>query len=47
MRSGTRADGTLIDPVMPWRNFSRMTDTELQALWRHLAALPPRPAGGR
>lgn len=47
MRSGTRADGTLIDPVMPWRNFSRMTDTELRALWRHLASLPPRPAGGR
>lgn len=47
MRSGTRADGTLIDPVMPWRNFSRMTDTELRALWRHLEAVPPRPAGGR
>ncbi|MBL9099520.1 MAG: hypothetical protein JNL82_01115 [Myxococcales bacterium] len=47
MRSGTRADGTLIDPVMPWRNFSRMTDIELRALWRHLESLPPRPAGGR
>lgn len=47
MREGTRRDGTAIDPVMPWRNFSKMTDLELRALWLHLSALPARPSGGR
>lgn len=47
MREGTRRDGTVIDPVMPWRNFSRMTDVELRALWQHLRASPGKPAGGR
>lgn len=47
MRAGIGRDGAAIDPVMPWRNFSQMTDLELSALWQHLSALPPRPAGGR
>lgn len=47
MRQGVRRDGTPIDPVMPWRNFSRMTDVELAALWAHLRAVPARPSGTR
>lgn len=47
MREGISREGDAIDPVMPWRNFSQMTDLELRALWLHLSALPPRPAGGR
>lgn len=47
MREGTRPDGTAMSPVMPWRNFSQMTDVELAALWAFLRTVPARPAGGR
>lgn len=47
MRSGIRRDGSAIHPVMPWRNFARMTDVEISALWAHLSSLPPRTAGTR
>ena len=48
MREGRRPDGTAINPAqMPWRNFSRMTDLELHAIWLYLAQLSPRPRGGR
>ncbi len=47
IRTGTRKDGTAIDPVMPWRNFSKMTDDEITALWLHLRTVPPRAAGTR
>lgn len=45
MRQGTRPDGTLIDPRMPWAYTAWMTDTELDALWIWLGTLPPRPTG--
>ncbi len=48
MRTGVSKDGHHIDPrQMPWRNFNRMTDVELGALWLYLAQLPPRPFGNR
>ncbi|MEZ4595316.1 MAG: c-type cytochrome, partial [Chloroflexota bacterium] len=33
IRTGVRPDGSTIDPMMPWQNFSKMTDVELEALW--------------
>ena len=47
MREGRRPDGTRIDPFMPWKAFTRMSDTELDALWAFLQTKPARPAGGR
>lgn len=47
MREGKRPDGTALDAFMPWRNYARMSDVELGALWAYLRTLPPRPAGSR
>lgn len=47
MREGKRRDGTAIDPAMPWRIYSRMTDTELKAVWAYLRTVPPREKGNR
>ena len=44
MRTGTRPDGSELHPLMPWREFGTMTDTELDALWAHFGTLPPAPA---
>ena len=43
MRTGVRPDGRELHPLMPWREFGTMTDTELDALWAHFGALPPAP----
>lgn len=40
LREGKRPDGSDIDPFMPWNMTSRMTDTELRALWAFLSQLP-------
>ena len=44
MRTGTRPDGSELHPLMPWREFGTMTDTELDALWAHFGTLPPAPS---
>jgi cytochrome c553 len=42
LRTGTRPDGSLIDPLkMPWPSFALMTDTEIQALYAYLRSLEP------
>ena len=41
MRTGLRPDGTLVDSLMPWHVFRRMTDEELSAMWSYLESLPP------
>ena len=43
MRAGVRPDGRELHPMMPWREFGTMTDTELDALWAHFGTLPPTP----
>ena len=43
IRTGQRPDGRELHGFMPWRIYAAMTDEELQALWRHLSALPPLP----
>ena len=44
MRTGVRPDGRELHPLMPWREFGTMTDTELDALWAHFGTLPPAPS---
>jgi mono/diheme cytochrome c family protein len=46
-RSGKRPDGSAINPVMPFAILKVMNDTDLEALYMHLKALPPRPEGQR
>lgn len=42
LRTGTRPDGSLIDPLkMPWPSFSPMTDVEIEALYTYLTSLEP------
>ncbi len=44
MREGRTPDGRSLDPeFMPWPAYQRLTDKEIEALWRYLAA--ERPAG--
>jgi mono/diheme cytochrome c family protein len=47
MRVGQRPDGTAINTVMPWKQFSGMTDDELIALRRYLATVQPANTGAR
>jgi mono/diheme cytochrome c family protein len=42
MREGRRPDGRELHPIMPWKTFARMNDTELRAMWLHLRSLPSR-----
>ncbi len=46
VRQGIRADGTAISPVMPWEQFSQLTDDEINALWLYLQSIPPIPGDG-
>jgi cytochrome c553 len=39
LRTGKRPNGTEINPIMPWKNLSHLTDTELKALWMYLKTL--------
>ena len=46
LRTAHRPDGTELNIVMP-RNFGKMNDTELKALWAYLKTLPAKPTGQR
>ena len=46
MRSGQRPDGSRIG-VMPFEAVGKLNETDLQALYAFLRALPPREAGSR
>ena len=41
LRTGKRPDGSDINPFMPWKAFSTLSDTELDALWAYLQTVPP------
>lgn len=45
IHTGKRPDGSAINPFMPWRAFSVLTDVELDALWAYLQTIPARAAG--
>jgi hypothetical protein len=45
LRSGKRPDGSAVSSVMPFGMTRELSDTDAQALYRHLKGLAPRPAG--
>jgi mono/diheme cytochrome c family protein len=47
LREGLRADGSAVNPFMPWNNLRHMTDVEIQALWLYLQQLPAIEEGNR
>ena len=47
LREGIRKDGSEISPMMPWRAYAKMTDTEISAVWSYLQTLPAVEKGKR
>jgi cytochrome c553 len=47
LRSGRRPDGSAISTVMPFSSLRELNDTDAQALYLHLKALPPVAFGKR
>ncbi len=45
IREGKRPDGSDLNPIMPWRALSNMTDTEVKAIFAYLTTLPPIAEG--
>jgi len=45
LRIGRRPDGTTLNTLMPWSDYTRMTDAEISALWLYLRSVPPRATG--
>ena len=41
VREGVRKDGAMLYPAMPYMNYTKMTDQDLDALWAYLRSLPP------
>jgi mono/diheme cytochrome c family protein len=41
VRTGTRPDGRVLAPVMPYHNYARLTDPDAQALAGYLKSLQP------
>ena len=41
LRTGTRPDGSILQPPMPWTNFTTLTDDEAMAIAVYLKSLPP------
>ena len=41
MREGVDPEGDSVNDFMPWREYRRMTDADLQAIYRYLRTLPP------
>lgn len=39
MRMGTRPDGRILAPSMPWRDYAKLTDADMQALVAYLRSL--------
>ncbi len=43
LRTGKRPDGRVLAPIMPWRNYSILTDDDTKAIVAYLKSLPPSP----
>jgi mono/diheme cytochrome c family protein len=41
LRKGRTPDGRILAPVMPWRSFSHLTDSDAAAIAAYLKSLPP------
>jgi len=40
LRSGTRPDGSILQPPMPWQNYTALTDDEAMAIAAYLKSIP-------
>lgn len=40
VRAGTRPDGRMLSPVMPWRSYAALTDDDAKALAAYLKSVP-------
>lgn len=47
VRTGKRPDGSTLNPFMPYKSFSTLTDMELDALWAYLQTVPARATSER
>ena len=47
MREGMRPDGSPINEFMPWREYRRMGDDDVHALWLYLRRVPPKDFGNK
>jgi hypothetical protein len=45
LRTGKRPDGSAVSPVMPFTALKALNDTDVQAVYLHLKALPPMATG--
>ena len=41
IRAGTRPDGRMLAPIMPWRSYAALSDEDAKALAAYLKSLPP------
>ena len=41
IRTGTRPDGRILAPIMPWKGFAHLTDADALAIAAYLKSLPP------
>jgi len=41
LRTGTRPDGRMLAPIMPWRSYAALSDQDAKALAAYLKSLPP------
>src|SRR5262245_29478856 len=47
IRTGVNPTGKVLDEEMPWKNYRKMNDDELKALWLFVHAIPAKNAGNR
>jgi cytochrome c553 len=45
LRTGKRPDGSTVSAVMPFAALKELNDTDVQAIWLHLKALPATATG--
>ena len=43
IRTGARPDGRKLAPIMPYNNYSKLTDSDAAAIAAYLKSLPPSP----
>jgi mono/diheme cytochrome c family protein len=41
VREGVRKDGALLYPAMPYTNYTKMSDADIDALWRYMRSIRP------
>jgi len=41
LQKGKRPDGRILSPIMPWRAFAKLTNSDARAIAMYLKGLPP------